>query len=142
MIIANGVFQLPPLFGYFQYDISDSLLSVENMAQKREEVSSNSSEEYISLQDVLYSFNNSISEEQAWAVCYQCAQYFEHNSSQDSYRDLYYYGITAIRLSKEGDVKIDVNFNQGTGKGPPSKYNISGMHVWSRHCNAKSRNIF
>ena len=98
------------------------------MAQKREVVLENSSEDFVSLQDILYAFNNSLSEEQSWAVCYKCAQYFEQNSSQDVFRDIYYYGITAIRLSKEGDIKIEVNFNQGSGKGPPSKYLLYILH--------------
>ncbi|KAL4234388.1 actin binding [Mactra antiquata] len=91
------------------------------MARKSEVVCGNSGEDFINLQDVLYSFNNSINEEQAWAVCYQCVQFFVQNPTQDNYRDLYYYGIIAIQLSKEGDVKVEVNFNQGTGKGPPKK---------------------
>jgi len=90
------------------------------MAQQKEDVFLNISEDYVNLQDVLCSFNNSINEEQAWAVCYLCAQYFDENPNQDCYRDIYYYGITAIRISKEGDLKVKVDFSQGTGKGPPS----------------------
>lgn len=99
---------------------------MENMAQKGEVVSSNSGEDFICLQDVLYSFNNSINEEQAWAVCYQCAIYFVQNSTQECFRDIYYYGVNAIRISKDGDLRIDVNFSQGTGKGPP----ISGRYCY------------
>ena len=97
----------------------------ENMAETSTVRNSNSNEDYVNLQDVLYSFNNSISEEQAWAVCHQCAQYLLlSQNSQDRYRDIYYYGITAIQLSPEGEVKIEMNFNQGSGKGPPSKLNF------------------
>lgn len=93
------------------------------MAQKGEGVLKFLSVDFVCLQDVLQSFNNSINEEQAWAVCYQCANYFVQNSTQECFRDLYYYGLHAIRISKDGDLKIEVNFDQGTGKGPPS----SGM---------------
>ena len=82
----------------------------------------NSSEDYFSLQDILHAFNNSINEEQAWAVCYQCAQYFITNSSQDKFREIYYYGAVAIRLGKDGEIRIDTTtYNQGSGKGPPRK---------------------
>ncbi|XP_052269457.1 protein spire homolog 1-like isoform X6 [Dreissena polymorpha] len=91
------------------------------MAYQSEDASQNCCAElYICLQDALDSFNNSINEEQAWAVFYLCAQYLEQNSKQEIYRDLYYYGITAIQISKDGDLKVEVNFSQGTGKGPPS----------------------
>lgn len=89
------------------------------MAQKREVVSKISGEEFICLEDVLYSFNNSINEEQAWAVCYQCANYFVQNSTQECFRSLCTYGLKAIRISKDGDLQIDVNISEGTGKGPP-----------------------
>ena len=90
------------------------------MAQKGEVVSNNSGEEFICLHEVLCSFNNSINEEQAWAVCYQCANYFVQNSTQECFRDIYYYGLNAVKISKDGDLRIDSNFNQGSGKGPPS----------------------
>ena len=92
------------------------------MAETSEDGESSSEADFISLQDVLHSFNNSVGEEQAWAVCFQCAQYLLFNDSKDVYRDIYYYGTTAIRLSKHGDVKIYVNFGRDTGKGSPSKY--------------------
>ncbi|XP_052816730.1 uncharacterized protein LOC128243175 isoform X2 [Mya arenaria] len=90
------------------------------MAHKSEVGIYNSSQEFVCLKDVLHSFNNSINEEQAWAVCYQCAQYFSQNPSQECFRDIYYYGIAAIRISKDGDLKVKVDFSQGSGKGPPS----------------------
>ena len=92
------------------------------MAQTSSDGLLNSSVDYISLQDVLHAFNNCINEEQAWAVCYQCAQYFLSNSSQDKFREIYYYGTVAIRLGKDGEIVIDITtINQGSGKGPPRK---------------------
>ena len=92
------------------------------MAETSEDGLRTSVDKLISLQDVLHSFGNSVGEEQAWAVCYQCAKYFLANPSQDKFRDLYYHGINAIKLSNDGDLIIDGTFNQGSGKGPPSKY--------------------
>ncbi|KAK3787743.1 hypothetical protein RRG08_013231 [Elysia crispata] len=71
--------------------------------------------------DILKVFNNPINEEQAWAVCYQCAHFLQRNSSQEFYQDVYESGIHSIWLSRHGDVLLrkgppDPN---GSGKGPP-----------------------
>lgn len=73
--------------------------------------------------DILKVFNNPINEEQAWAVCYQCALFLSRNTSQQEYfQDIYDSGIHSIWLSRHGDVFLrkgptDPN---GSGKGPPS----------------------
>ncbi|GFS11620.1 spire-like protein 1 [Elysia marginata] len=71
--------------------------------------------------DILKVFNNPINEEQAWAVCYQCAHFLHRNPSQEFYQDVYNSGIHSIWLSRHGDVLLrkgpsDPN---GSGKGPP-----------------------
>lgn len=73
------------------------------------------------LSDVLRFFNNPINEEQAWAVCYQCAQYYLHEHCQEKYQQLYEHGIECMCINREGEVHIHVRFGDpnGSGKGPP-----------------------
>ncbi len=81
--------------------------------------------DHFSLSDLVKSFNNAINEEQAWAVCFQCAQFFLRGQPQEKYQDLYMFGSQALRLSKDGEVFIDCQSltSKGSGKGPPdSKY--------------------
>ena len=93
------------------------------MAQTSSDGLLSAGEEFISLQDVLHAFNNSINEEQAWAVCHQCAQYFLSNSTQDKFKEIYYYGTVAIRFGRDGEILIDAStLFQGSGKGPPRKF--------------------
>ncbi|XP_059163551.1 protein spire homolog 1-like [Physella acuta] len=77
--------------------------------------------------DILKVFNNPINEEQAWAVCYQCALFLSRNTpqQQEYFQDIYDSGIHSIWLSRHGDVFLrkgptDPN---GSGKGPPSYQN-------------------
>ena len=77
--------------------------------------------------DILKVFNNPINEEQAWAVCYQCAHFLQRNPSQEFYQDVYDSGIHSIWVSRHGDVLLrkgpsDPN---GSGKGPPHQSKIS-----------------
>ena len=103
------------------------------MAQTSKDGLLNVGEELLSLQDVVHAFNNSINEEQAWAVCYQCAQYFLSNSTQDKFREIYYYGTVAIRFGNDGELVIDATtLNQGSGKGPPSKFVNALKRKWCR----------
>ncbi|CAG5128873.1 unnamed protein product, partial [Candidula unifasciata] len=79
--------------------------------------------------DILKVFNNPINEEQAWAVCYQCAQFLFHNQIQEYYQFVYDYGIHSIWLSRQGDVlfrKMPPDVNTAFGKGSP--HNQHGVH--------------
>lgn len=72
--------------------------------------------------DILKVFNNPINEEQAWAVCYQCAHFLFGNQNHN-YQIMFDYGIHSIWLSRHGDVLLrkgpaDPN---GSGKGPPQR---------------------
>ena len=69
--------------------------------------------------DILRFFNNPINEEQAWAVCYQCAQYYLREQSQEKYQDLYEHGLQSVCLNREGEVHIRSGGPNGSGKGPP-----------------------
>ncbi|XP_046359819.2 protein spire homolog 1-like isoform X3 [Haliotis rufescens] len=81
--------------------------------------------DHFSLSDLVKSFNNAINEEQAWAVCFQCAQFFLRGQPQEKYQDLYMFGSQALRLSKDGEVVIDCQSltSKGSGKGPPDNRN-------------------
>ncbi|XP_071091664.1 protein spire homolog 1-like isoform X7 [Haliotis cracherodii] len=81
--------------------------------------------DHFSLSDLVKSFNNAINEEQAWAVCFQCAQFFLRGQPQEKYQDLYMFGSQALRLSKDGEVFIDCQSltSKGSGKGPPDNRN-------------------
>ncbi|GFN95309.1 spire-like protein 1 [Plakobranchus ocellatus] len=88
--------------------------------------------------DILKVFNNPINEEQAWAVCYQCAHFLQRNPSQEFYQDVYDSGIHSIWLSRHGDVLLrkgppDPN---GSGKGPPhhSKLTIFDSLSYGQLC--------
>ncbi|KAK7498092.1 hypothetical protein BaRGS_00010680 [Batillaria attramentaria] len=71
--------------------------------------------------DILRFFNNPINEEQAWAVCYQCAQFYLREQSQEKYQQLFEYGIRSVCLNREGEVHIHIRSGgpNGSGKGPP-----------------------
>lgn len=61
----------------------------------------------LSLNDILLSFDGPISEEQAWAVCYQCAKSFRNlfhagNHNNNRLYDATEYGH--VLLNKDGDV--------------------------------------
>ncbi|KAK3086612.1 hypothetical protein FSP39_021042 [Pinctada imbricata] len=76
--------------------------------------------EPLSLEEILVSFNNPINEEQAWAVCHQCAQYFVTKNSQCKFRELYVHGRRSVRVKKDGDIYIEyAEISRGSGKGPP-----------------------
>lgn len=69
--------------------------------------------------DILRFFNNPINEEQAWAVCYQCAQFYLREQSQEKYQDLFEHGLRSVCLNREGEVHIQSGGPNGSGKGPP-----------------------
>ncbi|XP_041375454.1 protein spire homolog 1-like isoform X2 [Gigantopelta aegis] len=86
--------------------------------------------EYLSFTDINKVFNNPINEEQAWAVCYQCAQYYLTGQPQEKYQELFIYGSESLRLGKDGEVHINILCN-GSGKGPPPKR--SSLYKKSSH---------
>ncbi|XP_061189677.1 protein spire homolog 1-like isoform X2 [Saccostrea echinata] len=77
------------------------------MAQLLPTDSRDISEDPLSLEEILTVFNNPINEEQAWAVCHQCANYFLLDTARRTFRDLYTHGIRSVRIKKDGDVIID-----------------------------------
>ena len=79
--------------------------------------------------DVLKVFNNPINEEQAWAVCHQCANFLFTNPNQEFYQVIFDSGINSIWLSRHGDVllKKGPSDPNGSGKGPPSN---QGNRTW------------
>ncbi|CAL1530263.1 unnamed protein product [Lymnaea stagnalis] len=76
--------------------------------------------------DILKVFNNPINEEQAWAVCYQCANFLTKESpqQQEFFQDIYDSGIHSIWLSRHGDVFLRKGPPEpnGSGKGPPNHH--------------------
>ena len=78
--------------------------------------------ELLPFEEILKVFNNPISEEQAWAVCYQCANFLSENPQQEFYQLLCDSGINSIWLSRHGEVflKKAPSDPNGSGKGPPS----------------------
>ena len=95
------------------------------MAQTKSPSSVDTTKEPLSLEEILVSFNNPINEEQAWAVCHQCAQYFVSKNSQCKFRELYVRGRRAVRVKKDGEIFIEyAEISRGSGKGPPCKFTI------------------
>ncbi|CAG5122967.1 unnamed protein product, partial [Candidula unifasciata] len=62
--------------------------------------------EHLPLVDILRVFNNPISEEQAWAVCYQCSQFLLAHPLQEFLQFIVDSGIHSIWVSKQGDVLV------------------------------------
>ncbi|CAC5403971.1 SPIR [Mytilus coruscus] len=98
------------------------------MANTSQNENSEISIDSLSLEDILVAFNNAVNEEQAWSVCYQCAQFFQNFESQSlddcrfKYHELYKYGKRALKFNKDGAVFIEYSeISRGTGKGPPGK---------------------
>ncbi|XP_056002691.1 serine/arginine repetitive matrix protein 1-like isoform X2 [Ostrea edulis] len=79
------------------------------MAQIPPPDSRNISDDPLSLEEILTVFNNPINEEQAWAVCHQCANYFLLETARRTFRDLYTHGIRSVRIKKDGDVVIEAS---------------------------------
>jgi len=94
------------------------------MAQTSPSGSKVSPKDLLSLKDILTVFNNPINEEQAWAVCHQCAQYFLNTQDKSRYQEFYKHGSRSVRLKYDGDIVIDIcdkDNGLGSGKGPPGK---------------------
>ncbi|GAB1609430.1 protein spire homolog 2-like isoform X2 [Argonauta hians] len=75
---------------------------------------------HISLARILKIFTGSISEEQAWAICHQCAKYFLYaDSKHEDYRILIKHRLNGLHIQKDGEViiknpQIDANKTDGT----------------------------
>ena len=65
----------------------------------------------ISLQGILEAFNAPINEEQSWAVCYQCALYFQNEWERS--HCFTFSGLQSVQLSKDGIV-AKVNPSSGS----------------------------
>ena len=70
------------------------------------DVTMTATESDISLWDIILFFNNPINEEQAWAVCFQCVQYYLRNPSHDQCQVLVEHGLQCMFLNTGGDVLI------------------------------------
>ncbi|XP_025114719.1 protein spire homolog 1-like isoform X14 [Pomacea canaliculata] len=90
-------------------------------SHRRVEVARIPDSDLLPLLDILKYFNNPINEEQAWAVCYQCAQFYLREQSQQKYQELYEYGLQCVCLDRDGEIQIRVRAGDpnGSGKGPP-----------------------
>ena len=66
------------------------------------------SRDIISLKDILTVFNNPLNEEQAWAVCHQCAKHLLNNTEKFKLRLFYKNGNKALLLCKDGEVLVDL----------------------------------
>lgn len=61
----------------------------------------------LSLARILKIFTSPVSEEQAWAICHQCAKYFLNGDSyHNDYRILVKHRIQALHIAKEGEVLV------------------------------------
>lgn len=70
--------------------------------------------------DILRFFNNPINEEQAWSVCFQCAQCCLRDQCQENYQILFEHGLRSVCLNRDGEVRIrSPSGPKGSGKGPP-----------------------
>lgn len=64
-------------------------------------------EDFISLENILNVFSNPINEEQVWAVCYQCSQFYKSEQSSKNYFDLHAHGLRALQVKRDGDVFVE-----------------------------------
>jgi spire-like protein len=71
----------------------------------------------LSVCDILKIFNNPINEEQAWAVCHQCAQYFiiGQSRTREKYQALRVFGNRAILVKKDGELEVNKPDHRGAG---------------------------
>ncbi|XP_076449610.1 protein spire homolog 1-like isoform X2 [Babylonia areolata] len=88
-------------------------------SQHRSDGGQTSDDGLLSFSEILRYFNNPINEEQAWAVCYQCAQFNLREQSQEKHQDLYEYGLQSVCVNRDGEVHIRSGGPNGSGKGPP-----------------------
>lgn len=78
-------------------------------------------EETVCLKDILESFNSSIKEEHAWALCYQCARCFSQVLSENDIERCY-----VVNSNKHVRLRSDGNVHESTillgSRQPPGKY--------------------
>ena len=60
--------------------------------------------EGLSLHNILDAFNNPLNEEQAWAICYQCARFLQNQWQQSPAECRLFGGLHAVELAKDGSV--------------------------------------
>lgn len=71
----------------------------------------------VSLENILISFNAPISEEHAWALCYQCARCFSNALQSDRKRCFEVGELEHVLLHKDGQVHPNTVFaGGGTGR--------------------------
>ena len=57
----------------------------------------------INLAQILEAFNSAINEEQAWAVCFQCSKFLQHEWQSNTTECYPLSGLESLELSKEGN---------------------------------------
>ncbi|CAB0008172.1 unnamed protein product, partial [Nesidiocoris tenuis] len=67
----------------------------------------------VSLKDILLSFNAPISEEHAWALCYQCAKCFRNAMRTDREKCSIVASISEILIHRDGQVHSNTIFRGG-----------------------------
>ena len=57
------------------------------------------------LQNILEAFNAPLNEEQAWAICHQCAKYLENEWDRNSSKCCRFNGVQSVQIGKEGIIQ-------------------------------------
>lgn len=81
----------------------------------------------VTLQDILISFNAPITEQHAWALCYQCAKCFKNAIETDRGRCRVVSKVEHVLIHKEGQVHSNTIF-AGGGSSDTGKYVINVLH--------------
>ena len=58
----------------------------------------------LTLKSILDSFNAPIGEEQAWAICYQCAKFLQKQWEEKPAECFGFYGVESVLLYRDGSV--------------------------------------
>ncbi|KRT80948.1 hypothetical protein AMK59_5318 [Oryctes borbonicus] len=64
----------------------------------------------VCLQDILNSFNSSIREEHAWALCYQCAKFFLESGQRTAYHGIS--GVEQVFLQTDGNIHLNTLYGR------------------------------
>jgi spire-like protein len=82
----------------------------------------------VTLQDILISFNAPITEQHAWALCYQCAKCFKNAMEIDRGRCYIVSKLDHVFIHKDGQVHSNTIFVEG-GSSDIGKYVIIVIHI-------------
>jgi spire-like protein len=81
------------------------------------------SNDCVTLKDILISFNAPITEQHAWALCYQCAKCFKNAIEIDRERCCVVSKLDHVLIHREGQVHSNTIFVEG-GSSDMGKYAI------------------